>query len=96
MTLLLFHFSKTPGNNDLFMDFQGANLPPKNLLKEVHKQAETKRALKMYSVISDGDDVRSRTPSPSDHIDPVNMGIIGSTERFENSFKMRSRALPYE
>ncbi|XP_074631934.1 TOG array regulator of axonemal microtubules protein 1-like isoform X2 [Acropora palmata] len=76
----------TPTRPPQLAPVKSANLPPKNLLKEVHKQAETKRALKMYSVISDGDDVRSRTPSPSDNIDPVNMGIIGSTERLAKAF----------
>ena len=50
----------------------------------------------MYSVISDGEDVRSRTPSPSENMDPVKMGIIGSTERFENSCEIRSGALLFE
>lgn len=37
----------------------------------------------MYSVISDGEDGRSRTPSPSDHNrEPFNSGIIENVARF--------------
>ena len=43
---------------------QGTVPPPKDALRQVHKQAATKRALKMYSVMSDSDESKSRTPSP--------------------------------
>ena len=49
---------------------QAAVPPPKDALRQVHKQAATKRALKMYSVFSDSDDGRSRTPSPLEPIEP--------------------------
>ena len=46
---------------------QAGIIPPQDSLSQVHKQADLKRALKMYSVISDGEDGRSRTPSPSEN-----------------------------
>ncbi|KAJ7379835.1 hypothetical protein OS493_012584 [Desmophyllum pertusum] len=54
----------TPTRHTQLAPVKGGNIPPQDSLDQVHKQAELKRALKMYSVISDGEDVRSRTPSP--------------------------------
>ena len=62
---------------------QGGNIPPQDSLDQVHKQAELKRALKMYSVISDGEDVRSRTPSPlENNNDLPNALLYENTARY--------------
>ena len=63
-----------------FFFCQAGSLPPQDALNQVHKQAELKRALKMYSVITDGEDGRSRSPSPLE-----NNNDLPSTPLFENT-----------
>lgn len=62
----------------LLFFYQAGNFPPQDAFSQVHKQAEVKRALKMYSVISDGEDGRSRSPSPLE-----NNNDLPSTPLFE-------------
>ncbi|KAL9952340.1 hypothetical protein ACROYT_G039583 [Oculina patagonica] len=61
------YLDMTPTRPTQLAPVKAGNIPPQDSLGQVHKQAELKRALKMYSVISDGEDGRSRTPSPSDN-----------------------------
>ena len=61
---------------------QAGSIPPQDSLSQVHKQADLKRALKMYSVVSDGEDGRSRTPSPSENInEPHSISLFENTAR---------------
>ena len=62
---------------------QPGSIPPQDSLSQVHKQADLKRALKMYSVVSDGEDGRSRTPSPSENNnEPPYTSLFESTGRY--------------
>ncbi|RMX50084.1 hypothetical protein pdam_00002933 [Pocillopora damicornis] len=68
----------TPTRPTQLAPVKAGNFPPQDAFSQVHKQAELKRALKMYSVISDGEDGRSRSPSPLE-----NNNDLPSTPLFE-------------